>query len=252
MVRDGKKSTDKPSWKGKSLTNNKASKSTPLISRNHKGIPLLTFSFKYFGQQEYFGIGDMNASWFANLLDRIKDLSNKTGKILDDKKEREAYRLHPIDWNAKGCPISIDDLLYVPQNIKDNVEDNFFWQFQLSKGTGRVVGFFNEDSTIFYIVLLDPKHNIQPSKDYGYSVDETKEAITEYERIQMCIAEALKEFAKTCNDKKNCPLSRLNIEYLRSGVFYACIDPELKEKYKELIESGDFQESFENFLISQL
>ena len=68
----------------------------------------------------------------------------------------------------------------------------------------------------------------------------------------MCIADALKEFAKTCNDKKNCPLSRLNIEYLRSGVFYACIDPELKEKYKELIESGDFQESFENFLISQL
>ena len=41
-------------------------------------------------------------------------------------------------------------------------------------------------------------------------------------------------------------------EYLRSGVFYACIDSELKEKYKELVESGDFQMKFEEFLITQL
>ena len=41
-------------------------------------------------------------------------------------------------------------------------------------------------------------------------------------------------------------------EYLRSGVFYACIDFELKEKYKELVESGDFQMKFEDFLITQL
>lgn len=251
MVRDGKKSTDKPSWKGKSLTNNKASKSTPLISRNNKGTPLLTFSFKYFGQQEYFGIGDMNASWFANLLDRIKDLSNKTGKILDDKKEREAYRLHPIDWNAKGCPISIDDLLYVPQNIKDNVEDNFFWQFQLSKGTGRVVGFFDESNTIFYVVLLDPKHNIQPSKDYDYSVNKTKTAYTEYERIQMRIADAVKKIPIQCKSVKECPLSNINEEYNRSDVFYANIDPELKAKYEELIQSGEFQTKFENFLLAE-
>lgn len=29
---------------------------------------------------------------------------------------------------------------------------------------------FNEETSFFYIVLLDPKHNIQPSRDYGYAV----------------------------------------------------------------------------------
>lgn len=252
MAKGGKRLTDKSSLGQKPLAEKRTQNKGLIIPQEDRSLPFITFSFKYFGQQDFFGIGEQDATWFANLFDRIKDLSGKTKAIIENPTERDAYRLHPIDWDARNCPITIADLSSVPQNIKDNAENDFFWQFQLSKGTGRVVGFFNEDSTIFYIVLLDPKHNIQPSKDYGYSVDETVEAITEYERIQMRIADVLKEFTETCNGKKNCPLSRLNLEYLRSGVFYACIDPELKEKYKELIESGDFQERFESFLINQL
>lgn len=252
MAKGGKRLTDNILWGQKPLADKKTQNKGLIIPQGDKGLPFISFSFKYFGQQEYFGIGEQDANWFANLFDRIKDLSSKTKAIIENPIEREAYRLHPIDWDARNCPITIAELSSVPQYIKDNAEDDFFWQFQLSKGTGRVVGFFNEDSTIFYIVLLDPKHNIQPSKDYGYSVDATKEAITEYERIQMCIADVLKEFAEICNGRKNCPLSRLNIEYLRSGVFYACIDPELKEMFKELIEAGDFQQRFEDFLINQL
>lgn len=252
MVQGGKRLTDKSSRGRKPLAGNKTQNKGLIIPQGDKGLPFITFSFKYFGQQEYFGIGEQDAAWFANLFDRIKDLSGKTKAVLENPTERDAYRLHPINWSAKNCPITIADLSSVPQNIKDNAENDFFWQFQLSKGRGRVVGFFNEDSTVFYIVLLDPKHNIQPSKDYGYDVNETKEAITEYERIQMCIAGAVKEFVKSCGDKKDCPLSRINDEYLRSDVFYACIDPELKEKYKELVESGEFQVKFEDFLLGQL
>lgn len=252
MVKDGKRLTNKSLWSKKPLAEKKTQDKRLVIPQKDNGVPFITFSFKYFGQQEFFGIGEQDAVWFTNLFDRIKDLSGKTKAILENSIERNAYRLHPIDWSAKNCPITIEDLKSVPQNIKDNAEEDFFWQFQLSKGTGRVVGFFNEDTTIFYIVLLDPKHNIQPSKYYGYEVNETKEAITEYERIQMCIADAVKEIANCCKDNNKCPLSRINDEYLRSGIFYACIDPELKEKYKELIESGDFQEKFEEFLLSQL
>lgn len=252
MAKGGKRLTDKSLLGQKPLAEKRTQNKELIVPQEDRGLPFITFSFKYFGQQAFFGIGEQDATWFANLFDRIKDLSGKTKAIIENPTEREAYRLHPIDWDAINCPIKIADLLSVPQNIKNNAENDFFWQFQLSKGTGRVVGFFNEDSTIFYIVLLDPKHNIQPSKYYGYSVNETVVAITEYERIQMCIADVLKEFTETCNGKKNCPLSKLNLEYLHSGVFYACIDPELKEKYKELIESGDFQERFEIFLFNQL
>lgn len=253
MAKNGKRLTDKKYNGTKPLTNEQSKAKSLLIPQEYKGNPYITFSFRYFAQQQYFGIGDQDAPWFANLFDRVKDLSGKTKSILENQKEREDYRLHPIDWTAKNCPITIDDLVSVPKAIKDNAEDDFFWQFQLSKGTGRVVGFFNEDFSIFYIVLLDPKHNIQPSKDYGFSVDETTIATTEYERIQMCIADAVRG-TENClpENRKKCPLPKLNDEYLRSDVFYARIDPDLKEQYKDLIESGDFQIKFEEFLLSQL
>lgn len=85
----------------------------------------------------------------------------------------------------------------------------------------------------------------------GLSVDETRAAITEYERIQIRIAEILKGCGKCSTDCKNCPLPLLKEEYIRSGVFYASIDSELKEQYKELVESREFQEKFEEFLVTR-
>ena len=105
--------------------------------------------------------------------------------------------------------------------------------------------------SIFYVVLLDPKHNIQPSKDYGYSVDKTKIAYTEYERIQMWIADASKGRSEKCFLEKDCPLSNINDLYFSSDMFYASIDPELKEKYEELIKSGMFQTKLEEFLLTE-
>lgn len=237
------------SWQGKCLTKDKPQRAVALIpQKSQKGLPFITFSFRYCTQQEWFGIGGQDAAWFANLQDRLKDLSGKTSAILEDQQSRHTYRLHPIDWNAKDCPIKKTDLTTVPKVIIDaDTENNFFWQFQLSKSTGRVVGFFNEDNTVFYIVLLDPKHNIQPSKDYGYQVDETTIAITEYERLVGVLANAEKE-RLLCKNAAICPLTTLKEEYIRSDLFYACIDPELKETYTEMIEDGTFQEKFETFL----
>ena len=251
MVKGGKRLTSKSLWSNKPLAGKNSQNKGLIVPQENNGVPFLTFSFRYFGQQDFFGIGEQDAVWFANLFDRIKDLSGKTKAILENPTEREAYRFHPIDWSARNCPITISDLGSVPRKIKDNAEDDFFWQFQLSKGTGRVVGFFNEDLTIFYIVLLDPKHNIQPSQYYGYSVDDTEIAITDYERVQMCIADVVNKSLKCGYEKKDCPFSQVNEEYVRPGIFYACIDPDLKEMYKELIDSGEFHEKFEDFLLKE-
>lgn len=253
MAANGNKSTNS-SLKGKSLTTGKPQKAISLIPQGEKGLKYLSFSFIYCDQQDYFGYGDQDASWFATLQDRLKDLSGKTSAILESPSERDAYRLHPINWKAKNCPISINDLKSVPKVIKDNAESDFFWQFQLSKGNGRVVGFFNEDSSIFYIVLLDPKHNIQPSKDYGYQVDDTSIALTEYERINLLITDIEKEVEMLGNigDIPERLCAKIRGMYLSSGVFYANIDIDLKSKYSELIENGLFQKKFEEFLLDEL
>ena len=235
----------------KRLTPAPKTKARSLTSQEKIDFPFITFSFKYFTQQDFFGIGQQDASWFTNLIERLKDLSSKTCHILENYTERKQYRLHPINWNSPNCPIQQKQLLSVPVEIRNNTKDDIFWQFQLSKGTGRVIGFFDVSLSIFYIVLLDPKHNIQPSKDYGYKVDDTDIAITEYERIQIKLTDSEK-LLNNCKYVDECPISSvINTEYINSSTFFASIDIELKDTYKKLIEKGCFQKDFEYFLMQK-
>ncbi|MDE6741909.1 MAG: hypothetical protein K2J58_06215 [Muribaculaceae bacterium] len=237
-------------WRKKKKIVQETPKQKPLIpQKDTNNLHYISFSFRYFKEYRYFGVGNQDASWFANLYDRLKDISGKTGALIDNKKEREDYRLHPIDWNATSCPISIDDL-DLPKNIVDNAKEDFIWQFQISKGTGRVVGFFNEDYSIFYIVLLDPKHNLQPSKDFGYAVDETQCALTEYEKIQMALHE-LETKRKKCKHTEQCPISDLE-RYLNTGEFYVRIEPELAAEFIKQIKNGTFIDAFNDFLLNSL
>lgn len=237
-------------WRKKKSIVKETPTQKPLIpQRDTNNLKYISFSFRYFKESDFFGVGDQHASWFANLYDRLKDLSGKTGALIDNKKERNDYRLHPIDWDARGCPITIEDL-GLPKYIVDNAEDDFIWQFQISKGKGRVVGFFNEDYSIFYIVLLDPKHNLQPSKDFEYAVDETQSSLTDYEKIQTALHE-LETKRKSCNQTDRCPISDLE-HYVDTKDFYVRIDPDLAAAFNKLIENGTFIEKFNTFLLSSL
>lgn len=102
MAKNGTRLTAKLS---KSLVDKEPRSARSLIPKEENNMPYLTFSFRYCTQQEYFGIKGEDAAWFANLQERLKDLSGKTGAILESKIERDAYRLHPINWNARNCPI---------------------------------------------------------------------------------------------------------------------------------------------------
>ena len=67
----------------------------------------------------------------------------------------------------------------------------------------------------------------------------------------MWIADASKGRSEKCFLEKDCPLSNINDLYFSSDMFYASIDPELKEKYEELIKSGMFQTKLEEFLLTE-
>lgn len=153
---------------GNSIPTNK-----PIV-KNVPGQQRWSFSFQYFKQIEYFGLSGMSATWFVSLIDRLKDLSEmKLDDFAKNHLMKDTLRYHPINWHAKNIPIKKADIDWVDKRYTENDEEYPFIQFQISKALGRVVGFWSEESRQFFIVLLDPKHNIQPSKDYNYNVDDS-------------------------------------------------------------------------------
>lgn len=130
------------------------------------------FGFRHFRQIENFGLSaaSIKNSWLLSVLERFTELgSSSVDDILNDKRVAEANRCHEINWKQKNIPISIDDLDWLPKEFRKK-EEYPILQFAVSKAMGRLLGFFDEDWT-FQIVLLDPLHNAQPSKSYGYKVN---------------------------------------------------------------------------------
>lgn len=129
------------------------------------------FSFKFWKQIDYFGLDQSRPSWFVSLLERLQAISNESiDEFVSDPSKRSTYRFHAIDWNKRNIPVQREDLYWIHADYLKNEEEFPLVQFQISKALGRIVGFFDEERT-FNIVLLDPLHNIQPTKAYEYKVD---------------------------------------------------------------------------------
>lgn len=112
----------------------------------------LGFSFKYLQtQNEKFSIHDRDGNYLGAFLERLRDLSTLTAQEVKMNRS-QSLRAHPIKWrettepNGFGIP-NEKELVTIP------------YQFCVSTNEhGRVHGFFIED--IFYIVWLDPNHNL--------------------------------------------------------------------------------------------
>ncbi|CBN58875.1 MULTISPECIES: hypothetical protein [Kamptonema] len=123
------------------------------IKRKDVKIPEgISFSFLYYqDDKDKFSIRGRDAKYLASLLKRLRDLSQlKAQEIINN--QSKSLRCHGIVWqdttepNGFGLP-NEDQLVNTP------------YQFQISANEyGRVHGFFSEN--IFYIVWLDPDHNL--------------------------------------------------------------------------------------------
>ena len=162
-----------------------------------------SFSFTYWRQIENFGLRNdvVNINWFVSFLEKLRDLSSKTiEQFSKSSGDRAAFRFHPINWNSRNIPISKDDLNWLPTEILNSNEIEFY-QFQISTSLGRVIGYFDFDN-VFNIVLLDPKHNAQPSKNYGYKVDPTGELTNEYQQLlkkHLFLKRSIEECSGNCS-----------------------------------------------------
>lgn len=113
-------------------------------------------------------------------MDKLTELSKKDIKdFVANGTGKDTWRYHPISWMQENIPVQREDLDWVHKDYLENKEEYPLLQFQISKSLGRVVGFWDEFQ-IFNIVLLDPLHNIQPSKDYNYRVNYCSPLDSEY------------------------------------------------------------------------
>lgn len=147
------------------------------------------FSFRYWRQIKHFGLDHSEPKWFVSLLEKLQTLSSENiDNFIGDIRKKDNYRYHIINWNAKNIPIQRKDLNWLHQDYLNNEEDYPLVQFQVSKALGRIVGFFDENR-IFNIVLLDPLHNIQPTKSHNYRVDQCNPLRCEYTHMKLSLEE---------------------------------------------------------------
>lgn len=130
-----------------------------------------TYSFEYWQQHEYFGLKceKVDASWLVALLEQLRLLSKEE---IDEviKYKRDALRFHEIDWDWTNVPIKKSDINWLHKDI--SIDELEICQVQISRAEGRIVGFF-DDQGVFCVILLDPMHNLQPSKYNDYKIRPT-------------------------------------------------------------------------------
>jgi len=204
------------------------------------------FSFKYFKQTEYFGLDSIDGSWAVSLLERLQDFcSQNKEEFFRDVVKRQAYRYHDIDWTGKGVKLSRDFFNWLPKDILENEAEFPFLQFHISKALGRVVGFWNDDSSLFYILVLDPLHNIQPSRYSDYKIRPTNPLESEYSSLLLQLNQA--RIAK-------CPSERCSVSeaigqiphpFAETNFFYFAIDDDYLEILKDQLKTKNLREIIE-------
>ena len=138
-----------------------------------------SFSFASFDRtHKLFNLGDDNETsgvisghWFVELMDCFKSVNGMTVPEL----KTSMHDLHPVDWSNANTAIPSDS------------SQCQYWQFRINKSKGRVIGVLTDG--VFYVVWLDPHHNLTDSEGYG-TVEWHKAAPSLYEIRDMELAAA--------------------------------------------------------------
>lgn len=154
---------------------------TSLTTTNVSQRHTITFSFSFFRQIEYFGIGECSNKWFIGLLERMQVLCTFTREeLILGNRGNKTIRCHPIQWDAKNVPIKRGDFYWLPKEVLYNDDEFPIMQLSISTSNGRIIGFFDKDGYVFNVLLLDYNHNLQPSKKDNYQLQSTTEGISQY------------------------------------------------------------------------
>jgi hypothetical protein len=140
--------------------------------RYNKPIPVATqpndekivFSFELLDSNEYFNIDCTCSNWSTDLMNMMQSISSVTRKRFktDISFRRGTYRIHKHDVKPP-----------VPFPVNVNFEE--VEQIRLGASKGGIHGFLAEN--VFYVVWLDPLHNMYPDDRHG-GLRKIKPAVT--------------------------------------------------------------------------
>ncbi|MGI9952325.1 hypothetical protein V3F56_08175 [Moorellaceae bacterium AZ2] len=164
----------------------------------------IVFSFQFFDRKhERFNLGGIDGSWFVGLLDALADITSKNRhEFIQD---RQHYRPHKHDWNK------LDTRYNLPPEVWEQIGEDGTIQFRLTKSSGRVHGFMIGNR--FYVVWLDPHHNLYPSEKHG-GVHHYEPCLSEYE-LKCLECQQLQEQLDKCKQENKELLNELE-KYLSS------------------------------------
>lgn len=247
MVKNGKSLTNhRPNFGNKSLVTKEEDKQ---IKKEKK----LNFSFLYFKQIEYFGIGNCSSKWHVGLLDRLGELGKMTiEEILENNKGSKTLRCHPINWSQNNIPIQRKNLDWLPNEILINDEEFPIMQISISTSTGRIIGYFDKNLSVFHIILLDPLHNIQPSEKQNYQIQATTIGISQYDDLVDKLNQ-INTKINNCPNIKNCPIENLlNRTQPEHNIIYITLDESFYTNYQKLLSKYPLQTIIENGIVNLL
>ncbi|MBB6128339.1 hypothetical protein [Mucilaginibacter lappiensis] len=207
-----------------------------------------SFGFKFFEQRDYFGFSTVGVSWFVSVMQRLKQASQMEyvgmTQVLED-----GYRYHEISWDAKNIPLKRADFHWVNKNYLENEQEFPFCQFHISKGKGRVIGFWDENN-VFQILLLDPLHNLQPSKFTSYELRECFPVKSEYDSLSHDIQKIIRDPCNIAGCKIFDKLSLLPSGMNNTNVIMGYLDDGFFSMYAEILKSKTMTEILEAGILS--
>lgn len=138
----------------------------------------------------------------------------------------------------------------MPEEVLANDKEFPIMQFSISISTGRIIGYFDRDSSIFHIVLLDPNHNIQPSKRNNYQIQATTKGVSQYDDLLNKL-EQVRKIVKDCPTEK-CKLhSALDeMEGLHDNIVYIGLDKDFYADYQEILKEHSLNEIIEQGILN--
>lgn len=210
-----------------------------------------SFSLEYWRQIDCFGVGQCEGKWFTSLLEKLSELSKyDVDLFVQDPQTKQTWRFHPIDWDATNIPIQRKDLKWLPEDILKNDTEFPLFQFQITKGTGRFVGFLDNESGVFNVVLLDPAHNIQPAGGkFGYKVNSTISSNSMYTDLLGSLQTSL--VSARCSQAScgyaSAIQSSLESHTLSYGAITHILTPDVAEKAQSLISQNKVNNHSELF-----
>ena len=112
----------------------------------------ILFSFEILDRNEYFDIGYNCVEWLGDLLETMRQVSALPKADLFSGKLK-TYRFHNHENAAPPC------------RVPNGIELKDMHQIRIATSKGGIHGVFVDD--VFYVVWLDPMHNLYPDEHHG-------------------------------------------------------------------------------------